>query len=149
MESDGDIMTTEAEYTADHTLDGRCKYPRVCVEMGVHVRPDPLARPRHNTAPDGKEFVWGPIDAVHTVGEYAIVQYREDQSNHSASQPWAWNRHGRTVYHPYLNGRDTNHSYASLDSALVGVIAIKREGYNGQAAEYFDRMTLNVTEEPA
>lgn len=102
------------------------------------VRPEPLRGPR--TGPDGKRFSWGPVDAIHRIGEYAVVEYREDTSNFR--QPEVWARHGRTVFHPYIDGRDTHRSYLTLDSALVGAIAIKREGPNGQAADYFDRMTL-------
>lgn len=103
------------------------------------TRPEPLPGPR--MAPDGSHFPWGAIDAVHEVGEYQIIQYRRDTSDHTASQPEVWARHGETVFRPFLNGRDTSRAYDSLDSALVGVIAHKREGPNSQAAMYFDRMT--------
>lgn len=109
--------------------------------MSVDARPEPperLSGPR--IGPDGRTFPWGPIDATHEVGEYQIVQFRRDMSN--SSQPKYWHEHGQTQFHPYINGRDTSCSYASLDSALVGVIAYRREGPNGQAAHYFDRMTL-------
>ena len=40
-------------------------------------------------------------------------------------------------YHGYINYSDTNHSYLSLDSALIGY---KHEGGNGKAAMYFEKM---------
>lgn len=131
--------TAEQQYRDNHTSDGRCKYPKFCEDNGVHVRPERLAGPR--IAPDGRQFAWGPIDAIHTIGEYQIAEYREDQSNHSASQPWCWERHGRTLFHPWIAGRDMHASFLTLDSALVGAIAYKREGPNGRAARYFDLMT--------
>lgn len=133
------MALAEVLYRDSHTSDGRCKYPRSCVIDGVHVQPEPLTGDRH--APDGRKFAWGPIDAIHRIGEYAVVEYRQDRSNHSPSQPWCWDDHNETRFHPYINGRDTNCSYLSLDSALIGVIAYKREGPNGQAAAYFNRMT--------
>ncbi|MFN2347095.1 MAG: hypothetical protein ABR616_15455 [Dermatophilaceae bacterium] len=99
--------------------------------------PAPLAGNR--AAPDGTRFTWGPIDAVHTVGEYQIVEYREDRSNFRRAEEW--DGHGRTLFHPYIGGRDLHRGYLSLDSALVGAIAYKREGPNSRAADYFERMT--------
>ena len=43
-------------------------------------------------------------------------------------------------YHGYINYKDTNTSYSSLDSALVGCIGRKYEGGNGKAAMYFCKM---------
>ena len=43
-------------------------------------------------------------------------------------------------YHGYINYKDTNTSYYSLDSALVGCIGRKYEGGNGKAAMYFCKM---------
>ena len=103
----------------------------------MNERPTRIPGPR--IAPNGDRFAWGPVQAVHTVGEYDIVEYLDDRSNFGREVEWA--PHGQTMFHPYINGRDTHRSYRTLDSALVGVIAHKREGPNGQAAEYFDRMT--------
>ena len=106
-------------------------------------QPEPLPGPR--IGPNGKHFPWGPIDAVWDVGEeYQIVQFRRDTSGHV--QPEVWESHGKTRFHPYINGRDTSRTYDSMDAALVGVIAYKREGPNSQAARYFDRMTLKGIE---
>jgi hypothetical protein len=103
-------------------------------------RPAPLPRTGLQ-APDGKRFPWGPIDAVHVMGPYAIVEYRNDASGNTFQRE-VWAEHGQTRFHPYIDGRDTSCSYRSLDSALVGAVAYRREGPNGRAAFYFDRMTL-------
>lgn len=105
-------------------------------ETTVPARPEKLRGPR--IGPDGERFPWGPIDAVHEVGPYQIVEYRRDMSN--AGQVEMYADHGTTCFHPYIDGKDTSHSYPSLDAALVGAIAIRAEGPNGRAATYFMRM---------
>lgn len=74
-----------------------------------------------------KEYTWGDVVKVHCIGEYQIVEAigKTDRE---------------TQWHGYINYRDTNTSYSSLDSALVGCIGIKYEGGNGRAAMYFCRM---------
>lgn len=105
-------------------------------ETAAPARPEPLKGPR--TAPDGRRFVWGPITFVHEVGPYQIVEYRRDMSNAGMVSMYA--DHGTTYFHPYIDGKDTSHSYRSLDAALVGAIAYRAEGPNGSAGEYFMRM---------
>lgn len=91
-------------------------------------------------APDGREFVWGPIQKIHQIGEYQIVEYLWDRSRAAAGSDVS--DHGKTFYSPFLNGRAVGRSYRSLDGALVGVIAHKRQGPNSQAAGHFNLMTL-------
>lgn len=43
-------------------------------------------------------------------------------------------------FHGYLNGRDVSQGWPSLDEALAGLIAIKHEGPNSRAGDYFMRM---------
>jgi len=74
-----------------------------------------------------KEYTWGEVIKVHCIGEYQIVEAIRE-------------RGGETHFHGYINYRDTNTSYSSLDSALVGCIGIKYEGGNGKAAMYFNKM---------
>lgn len=142
--TDHDRRTSPA-YVAAHRPDGPCHDPRECLDAGLHTRPEPLLGNR--TGPDGREFAWGVIDAIHEIGDYQIVEYRQDQSNHSASQPYCWERHGRTLFQARIKGGWSIASYYTLDSALVGAIAYKREGANSRAAMYFDRMTLPATEQ--
>lgn len=105
-------------------------------------RPEPLRKP-YGTDPAGRKFAWGPIVKVHEIGEYQIVEFLRDLSNfHLTGQANPYADHGATQFHPYINGRDTGTYYRTLDSALVGCVAYKREGPNGRAADYFDRMTL-------
>jgi len=71
-----------------------------------------------------KDFVWGLVDEWHLVGPYAIAEYRRGDD---------------TYFHPYLDGKDTNHSYDSLEGALAGVISIQHDGINTRADIYFMR----------
>ena len=74
-----------------------------------------------------EEFTWGKVIDIHCIGEYQIVEYIDKRDK-------------KTYYHGYINYIDTNHSYLSLDSALIGCIGYKHEGGNGRAAMYFEKM---------
>lgn len=100
------------------------------------ARPERLRGPR--TGPDGQKFPWGPVDRVHEVGPYQIVEYRRDMSTYGLGSDFS--EHGQVMFHPYLDGKDTSQSFDSLDAALVGAIAYRHEGPNGAAGYYFMRM---------
>lgn len=72
-----------------------------------------------------EEYTWGKVVNIHSVGDYQIVEAIKDNKTH---------------WHGYIDYKDTNVSYTSLDSALVGCIGIKHEGGNGRAAMYFCKM---------
>ena len=72
------------------------------------------------------KFPWGATTNIHAIGEYEIVEYRDLAGN--------------ACFHPYISGEDTNHSYNSLDAAIVGAIGLKHDGLNSQAASYFMKM---------
>lgn len=74
-----------------------------------------------------KEFAWGNVFQIHCIGEYQIVEYINKKNS-------------KKYYHGYINYSDTNCSYSSLDSALIGCIGYKYEGGNGKAAMYFEKM---------
>src|SRR5512144_1327563 len=100
------------------------------------VRPEYIAGSR--TDPYGMRFPWGPITEQHQIGPYTILEYLEDTSTYDNAS--AWERHGRTLYHIYVDGKNTAVSATSLDSALAGAIAWRREGPNSHAGDYFMRM---------
>jgi hypothetical protein len=100
--------------------------------------PKPLAGDRYLPF-NGKTFPWGPVVAIHEISDYQIVEYLQDHSGHR--DPRAWEGHGERAFHPYIDGKDTCMSALTLDSALIGVIGCRREGPNGTAAYYFERMT--------
>jgi len=80
-------------------------------------------------------FKWGQYVATHSIDVYDIVEYyhpnRGDGYEEDAS------------FHPFVDGKDTHHSWPTLDSAIAFVIAYRAEGPNSQAARYFCRM-LNI-----
>ena len=73
------------------------------------------------------EYSWGKVTKVHCIGEYQIIEYE------SKTAP-------KHLWHTYINYADTNNSYMSLDSPLIGCIGRKYEGVNGKAAMYFEKM---------
>lgn len=108
----------------------------------VHL--EPLSRKGSLPAPDGRKFPWGPITRIYEIGPYQILEYKSDRSNLWPQTQAAVNEHGRSRFHPYIDGKDTCQSYRTLDSALVGAVAYRRAGPNSQAARHFDLMTLGV-----
>lgn len=76
-------------------------------------------------APDGRDFVWGTPLEESKIGPYKILKYQD----------------GKCInYHGWISDKDTNCSWDSLDAALAGMIAIRHEGHNSRAADYFMRM---------
>lgn len=106
------------------------------VEPDAPVRPERLKGSRMD--PYGGRFPWGPITEQHQVGPYTILEYLDDRSN--AVHPEDWVNHGRTLYHIYIDGKSASISALSLDAALSGAIAYRRDGANSRAGEYFIRM---------
>ena len=74
------------------------------------------------------KFVWGSIKNIYTVGEYDILEYED--TDHGIPN-------GEIMFHPYIKGRDTSHSYETLEEAMAGMIAIKMDGWNTRADQYF------------
>jgi len=103
------------------------------------TRPETI--PGNRIGPDGRRFVWGPIVRIHEIGVYQIVEYQRDVSNlHPMTEENAA-EHGRHEFMVVIEGRRSGRVYRSLDSALVGAVAIRRDGINTRADVYFDRMT--------
>lgn len=75
-------------------------------------------------------FHWGAVEHIYNIndGEYVIFRYHSTICDSTTS------------YHPYLNLKDTNHSYSSLDSAIIGLLEHKYQGLNSQAGTMFKRM---------
>jgi len=77
-----------------------------------------------------KPYVWGKIKKIHEIGEYVIVEYSEPNYRNVENNE-------SIVFHPFINGKDTNRGYDTLDGAIVGVIARKHDGINTKADRYF------------
>ena len=98
-----------------------------------------------NGAPHGvsvkrlvRRFPWGPVVAVHEVAEYQIVEYHPQIFENSCGT--GRYDYDSTMFHSYIDGVDTNCSYKTFDSAIIGAVARKHDGLNSQAAAYFERM---------
>lgn len=104
-----------------------CNYGTYSTSRLKAITEDDVREATHDEKLDliEREYHWGEVAKIHCVGEYQIVEAIKDQKMH---------------YHGYINYKDTNTSYYSLDSALVGCIGRKHEGGNGKAAMYFCKM---------
>lgn len=84
------------------------------------------------------ESFGGAIVGVHRIGEYAILEYIDRDYHHGENYGKLTGLHN---FAPYINERCISMSWHSLDAALVGVIAYKRDGCNSQAARLFIKAT--------
>lgn len=102
-------------------------------------RPERLTGGISRQYPDGGNFPWGPIDAIHEFGPYTIIEYRKDQSRTGQSE--YWHLHGRSMFMVWdaPDGRSTR-SYYSFDEAVLGAVALRRDGVNTQADRFMARM---------
>jgi len=62
------------------------------------------------------DFVWGVVVEVHEVGPYSIVEHL-DKEDHR-------------IFHPYVEGRDTNCGCTTIEGALLQAMAVKHIGHN-------------------
>lgn len=106
-------------------------------DQAPHERPKPLPQ-TGLTGPDGQRIPWGPIQGYRAIGEYLVVEYLRDESNIVNWDPES-SRHGKLMYQPWLNGKALSHSFDSLDEALLYAIAVKYDGLNTRAHQYFLR----------
>lgn len=90
-----------------------------------------------NIAPDGKKFVWGDVVKIHQIGDFDIVEYIRDTTRAFNADP---TDHGKTFYHAYIHQKDMSHSAYTLEEMLVTAIALKFDGANTHAADYFFRI---------
>lgn len=100
------------------------------------IRPTRLTGSRMD--PYGGKFPWGPIMETHQIGPYTILEYLDDRSAFSHAEDWV--HHGRTLYHLFIDGKNTFVSALSLDAALAGAIAYRLDGPDSRAGDYFMRM---------
>lgn len=84
----------------------------------------------YNDNQDKIPFVWGNILKIHTINEFDIIEYQDKDNN-------------CIMFHPYINGKDTNRACETLDIALLMAIGIKYEGRDSKFAFYANKM-LNI-----
>ena len=77
-----------------------------------------------------EKFPWGRVLKVHEVGDISIVEYAERKV---VSCTICNKETGGRIYHPYVNGEDTSHSFESLYQALIFAVVYKYMGLNQSA----------------
>lgn len=90
---------------------------------------------------EGEPFTWGEVLQSWVVGPYAVVEYHPWKADGCLVLTGKPNRRVR-MFHGWAGGRDTSHSWASLEAALAGVMAYYMDGPNSPAGEMFMRMLL-------
>lgn len=93
----------------------------------------------------GAGFAWGAVMEIIDVGPYTIVSHRPWKVSGSnvltgTADP------DKNHYHGWINGKDAHQGWETLDEALAGLIAIRHDGPNCQAGEYFIRSLTNLNE---
>lgn len=76
---------------------------------------------------DEREFPWGRITRYHTVGRYTVIEYVERAYNVGLSTQ---RESQRTLYHTYVDERNTFSSYSTLEGAFIGAFAYRLLGPN-------------------
>lgn len=104
-------------------------------------RPAPLPK-TGILGPDGEELWLGPIQKIHEVGVYKIVEYLRDMSNTTAAD---YSGHGKSMYEPWIGDENTKHSFYSLDEALVAAVAYRRKGIRDMHAAMTALYVFNLT----
>jgi hypothetical protein len=82
-----------------------------------------------------RDFTWGRVLRVHEIGEYEIVEFEPRRAGNQREEDFD----PSPRFHAFIDGKDTHHSYNTLDRALAGVIAYKHDGVNTKAHTYFMR----------
>lgn len=84
-----------------------------------------------------KEFSWGDVLEVHSIGDYIIFKYKEKKSNHISNE--AYEKENNIFYHTYTKFKDDSKGYPTLDQAIIGMVSSKYDG-SDRAFGYICRM---------
>lgn len=87
----------------------------------------------------GHPFTWGEVVAIHRIGGYEIVESHPWKTKGCEVLPGHPDKEA-IRFHGWVDGKDTCHSFSSLEAAIVGCISYKHEGPNGRADCYFMKM---------
>lgn len=87
---------------------------------------------------DPRNYTWGMLLKIHTIGEYSIVEYHP-RVVEGCTVTQAINFSEKN-FSCYINGKPCSMSCLSLDAALAHCIAEKHDGINTRADMYFLRM---------
>ena len=82
------------------------------------------------------KYTWGKLVRIYEIENYLIVSY---YSNKYINGTHIDNEfESELSFHPYVNGRDTHHSFSSLDMALIHAICYS-SGHH-RASEFINNM---------
>lgn len=101
--------------------------------------------PRDNRTTDlkdlknGAPYTWGELVSIHECGQYSIVEFHPWKRDKFTVLTGNQNVDERN-FSPYIDDKNCNRSYDSLDAALVGAICLKHDGINTRADGYIMRM---------
>lgn len=85
-----------------------------------------------------KEFPWGEVITVHTIGNVDVLEYFDRKRDGvTITRQIDYNTKS---YHAYLDGKSINQSFSTLDQAVIGALCHKYDGYNSRAAYYIFAM---------
>jgi hypothetical protein len=88
---------------------------------------------------EGSPFTWGEVLDIIEFNEYAVVKYHPWKTDGGSVLTGNVN-YDFVEYHGWLNGKDTSTSSNTLESAIVGLFALKYDGLDSQAGYYFIKM---------
>ena len=66
-----------------------------------------------------EQFPWGKIVKVHKIGKYKIVEYKSYVYVNGVSTD---KLNKKSSFHPFINNKDTSHSFNSLDKAMIFMV---------------------------
>jgi hypothetical protein len=64
-----------------------------------------------------EEFPWGRVIDIHCIDNYQIVEFERNFTN-------------KLLWHGYIDYKDSNKSFESLNSALIGCMNIRQQHEN-------------------
>jgi hypothetical protein len=91
---------------------------------------------RISRAPRSRDFPWGRLIQIHSVGPYEIVEYAERGADNHETHPRQ--ETGRTLFHV---GREkgcggSGESFLTLDEALIAAIDFRNNGFGARGHTY-------------
>lgn len=92
-----------------------------------------------------KKYAWGILVQVHEIGNYLIVEYQNEERD-ERGQYIAGTYDGTNNFHPYVNGHDTNHSFGSLDDALIHAVSCNK-GHNRASEFIINMLSVNYNDQ--
>lgn len=87
-----------------------------------------------NAMSKGRLYWLGPIVQAHTIGDFQIIEFMARD----------FSREGHVTddhrFSCFVNEESTNHSYPTLDEAILGCLEFKYQGLNSQFSYFASRM---------